>query len=200
MARTKKEEKKKVAKEEKPKKRSPAPSSASFRGAVKKERVKKAIKKVEKKKEEVSEVLKVSETLGLEDLEKGDRYYQAEGRRKTSVARVRLWTKGGAEFSVNQKPLEQYFPALRLQKTVSAPLEIMNCFNKFKISTLVRGGGLSSQAEAIRHGLARALVLLNPNFRKRLKKAGFLKRDSRMRERKKFGLKRARRAPQWAKR
>lgn len=165
-----------------------------------KKKTKKPLKKVEKKTEQVAEVLKVSETLGLEELERGDRYYQAEGRRKTSVARVRLWTKGVAELSVNQKPLEQYFPTFKLQKTVLAPLEIMNCLNKFKISTLVRGGGLSGQAEAIRHGLSRVLVLLNPNFRKKLKKAGFLKRDSRMRERKKFGLKRARRAPQWAKR
>ena len=76
----------------------------------------------------------------------------------------------------------------------------MKCQDKFKISVIVRGGGISGQAEAIRHGIARALVLFNPDFRKRLKKAGFLRRDSRMRERKKFGLRRARRAKQWSKR
>jgi len=76
----------------------------------------------------------------------------------------------------------------------------MQCLDKFRVSVIVRGGGLQGQAEAIRHGIARALVLFSPDFRKRLKKAGYLKRDPRMRERKKFGLKRARRAPQWQKR
>lgn len=76
----------------------------------------------------------------------------------------------------------------------------MKCLDKFRVETLVKGGGLSSQAEAIRHGTARALTLFNLDFKKRLRRAGFLTRDSRMRERKKFGLKRARRAPQWQKR
>jgi small subunit ribosomal protein S9 len=76
----------------------------------------------------------------------------------------------------------------------------MKTEDKFRVSVVVKGGGLQGQAEAVRHGLARALILFNPDFRKRLKKAGFLKRDPRMRERKKFGLKRARRAPQWRKR
>ena len=76
----------------------------------------------------------------------------------------------------------------------------IQCQDKFKVSVIVRGGGISSQAEAIRHGTAKILVIFNPDFRKRLKKAGFLRRDSRMRERKKFGLRRARRAKQWSKR
>jgi len=151
---------------------------------------------VEEKKPEPAE----EKILGLDEIIKTDRYFEADGRRKTSVARVRLWTKGGSEFIVNDKTFEKYFTTVRLQKTVLSPLEVMNCLNKFKISVLVSGGGITGQAEAVRHGLARVLTMLNPNFRKRLKKAGFLKRDSRMRERKKFGLKRARRAPQWAKR
>jgi small subunit ribosomal protein S9 len=128
------------------------------------------------------------------------RYFEAVGRRKTAVARVRLLTQGEKTFLVNKKPLEGYFPISELQQTVTAPLEKMKCLDKFRVSTIVKGGGLHAQAEAISHGIARALVLFNPDFRKRLKKAGHLTRDPRMRERKKFGLKRARRAPQWQKR
>ncbi len=131
---------------------------------------------------------------------KAAKYYETEGRRKTAVARIRLWTKGEKEFLINQKPLEKYFPTLELQQIAKSSLEKMKCLDKFRISVMVKGGGLSGQAEAIRHGLARTLVLFNSDFRKRLKKAGFLTRDARMRERKKFGLKRARRAPQWQKR
>lgn len=128
------------------------------------------------------------------------RYFGAVGRRKTAVARVRLWAKGRSEILVNEKPLEVYFPILELQQIALASLNKMKCLDKFKVQVKVKGGGLCAQAEAIRHGIARALVLFNADFRKRLKKAGFLTRDSRMRERKKFGLKRARRAPQWRKR
>ncbi|MDO8436509.1 MAG: 30S ribosomal protein S9 [bacterium] len=127
-------------------------------------------------------------------------YLEAVGRRKTSVARVRLFTRGGKEILINKKPLEQYFPSFVLRQVVLSPLEMMGCLDTFTIQVVLKGGGFSSQAEAIRHGLTRALVLFNPDFRKRLKRAGFLTRDPRMRERKKFGLKRARRAPQWAKR
>jgi len=82
----------------------------------------------------------------------------------------------------------------------ASSLKKMKCLDQFKTQVLVKGGGISAQAEAVRHGTARALVLFNPDFKKRLKKAGYLTRDPRMRERKKFGLKRARRAPQWQKR
>ena len=128
------------------------------------------------------------------------KYFEAVGRRKTAVARVRFFTQGKKTFLVNKKPLEVYFPIFEQQRTAIAPLEKMNCLDKFKILTIVKGGGLSSQAQALSHGIARALVLFNPDFRKRLKKAGYLTRDPRMRERKKFGLKRARKAPQWQKR
>jgi len=134
-----------------------------------------------------------------------EKYFEGIGRRKTAIARVRLLTLRSSRedekiFLVNEKPIEKYFPTFELQEVCKAALERMQCLDKFRVSVIIRGGGLQGQAEAIRHGIARALVLFSPDFRKRLKKAGYLKRDPRMRERKKFGLKRARRAPQWQKR
>lgn len=129
-----------------------------------------------------------------------ERYWEAVGRRKTAIARVRLFTKGEKGVWVNAKPIEGYFHYPYLRQIASEALETMNSQDRFRASIKVLGGGLHAQAEAIRHGTARALVLFNPDFRKRLKRAGFLTRDSRMKERKKFGLKGARRAPQWAKR
>ena len=136
----------------------------------------------------------------IKSKQKPARYFEAVGRRKTAIARVRLFTKGEKEILVNEKPYKEYFPELELQQIVTASLEKMKVLDKFRVIVKVKGGGFHSQAEAIRHGIARALLLFNPDFRKRLKKAGYLTRDARMRERKKFGLKRARRAPQWSKR
>jgi len=147
-----------------------------------KKEVKKKVKKVEKKKEI-------------------NRYYESQGRRKTSVARVRIWSsKDNDEFLINKKPLNKYFPNFVLQEVAKASLKKMGLESNFKVSVIVKGGGLFSQAEAIRHGIARSLVDFNSEFRKKLKKAGYLTRDSRMRERKKFGLKRARKSPRWSKR
>lgn len=128
-----------------------------------------------------------------------DRYFEDVGRRKTATARVRMFTKPG-HFIVNGKPYGVYFPTLDLQKTVEDPLKEMKLWERFRVSAIVSGGGTHAQAEAIRHGLARCLIRFNGDFRKRLKRAGFLTRDPRMKERKKFGLKKARRAPQWQKR
>ena len=133
-------------------------------------------------------------------VEKKAKYFEAVGRRKTAVARVRFWTKGKNEFLINDKLYQEYFSVLRLQQIATDSLEKMKCLDKFRIQVLVKGGGIRAQAEAVRHGTARALVLFNPDFKKRLRKVGYLSRDPRMRERKKFGLKRARRAPQWQKR
>ena len=130
---------------------------------------------------------------------KPDRYFEAVGRRKTAVARVRLFTRAG-DFTVNGKLYGSYFQTFELQKTVEDALQKMKLFGRFRVSAKVFGGGHHTQAEALRHGLARCLIKFNPDFRKRLKRAGYLKRDPRMKERKKFGLKKARRAPQWAKR
>jgi small subunit ribosomal protein S9 len=131
---------------------------------------------------------------------KPDRYFEAVGRRKTAVARIRLFTKGDKEFLVNNKTYQEYFVMPEDQEMAVASMKKMKCLDKFRVTVKVKGGGHSAQAEAIRHGTARILVEFNNNFRKRLRKAGFLTRDPRMRERKKFGLRRARRAPQWAKR
>lgn len=128
------------------------------------------------------------------------RYFEAVGKRKTAVARVRLFTRGEKVFLVNEKPFTVYFPTLNLQQIATASLRKMRCLDKFRVLVKVRGGGVNAQAEALRHGITRALTLFNPDFKKRLRRAGYLTRDARKRERKKFGLKRARRAPQWAKR
>lgn len=138
--------------------------------------------------------------IKLKKTKESARYFEAVGRRKTAVARIRLFTKGGKEFLINNKPIESYFQTPALQQLARASLAKMKCLEKFNVLINVKGGGLNAQAEAIRHGIARALILFNPDFRRRLKKVGYLTRDSRARERKKFGLKRARRAPQWRKR
>lgn len=130
---------------------------------------------------------------------KPERYFEGIGRRKTSVARVRLFTRAG-DFMVNGKHYADYFPTLDQQKIAEEALQKMKLFGRFKVLVKVSGGGIHSQAEALRHGLARCLIKFNPDFRKRLKRATFLKRDPRMKERKKFGLNKARKAPQWAKR
>jgi len=128
------------------------------------------------------------------------RYFEAIGRRKTSLARVRLFTQGEKAIIINEKPYQSYFFDSNLQQIIISSLEKMKVIDKFRILVRVRGGGIHSQAEAIRHGISRALVKFNPDFKKRLRRVGYLTRDPRMRERKKFGLKRARRAPQWQKR
>lgn len=127
------------------------------------------------------------------------RYFEGIGRRKTAVARVRL-VPGGRGFLVNGKALENFFPMPRLRNAARAPIESLKLEERFSVNAKVRGGGIKAQAEAVRHGLAQALVLHNPELKKRLRALGYLTRDSRMAERKKYGLKKARRAPQWAKR
>lgn len=159
------------------------------------------IKKKAPVKKKVVKKEKTEEVITEKPLEKNSsQYFQGVGRRKTSVARVRLYNKKNGLVVVNGKKLEEYFLTETLQKTVISPLDKMKSLDKFEINVLVRGGGINSQAEAIRHGISRALVIFNEEYKKRLRKAGLLTRDSRMKERKKFGLKRARRAPQWSKR
>lgn len=132
------------------------------------------------------------------------RYFEAVGRRKTAVARVRLFMSGAAskdtEFKVNEKSYKQYFPLVKQHKALFSPMELLSVADKLRGTIKVSGGGLSAQSEAVRHGIARALVLIDKNFKKKLRRAGYLTRDSRMVERKKYGLKKARRAPQWKKR
>jgi len=168
------------------------PRPSAKRAPAKKAR---KVKKIEKKEEDIIEKPKEKPQV-----EKPEKYLEAVGRRKTAVARVRLFTRGEKTILVNNKPYNIYFPTLELQQIIQAPLQKMKCLDKFGVLAMVKGGGYHAQAEAVRHGIARVLILFNFDFRKRLKKAGYLTRDSRMRERKKFGLKRARRAPQWQKR
>jgi small subunit ribosomal protein S9 len=135
----------------------------------------------------------------IEGKKKAERYFEAVGRRKTAVARVRLSTRQG-DFTVNSRPCSVYFPTLELRGIAEDALAKMKLSGHFRVSAKISGGGIHAQAEALRHGLSRCLVKFNADFRKRLKRVKFLTRDSRMRERKKFGLKKARRAPQWQKR
>lgn len=130
---------------------------------------------------------------------KKEKYYEAVGRRKAATARVRLFTKN-KEILVNDKPLAKYFTIARLQREAVSPLDKMKIADKLGVVAKVQGGGIMAQSEAIRLGIARALIEFNPIFRKRLRKLGLLTRDSRVVERKKPGLKKARRAPQWTKR
>jgi len=128
-----------------------------------------------------------------------DRYFYAVGRRKRAVARVKLIV-GKGEVVVNDRDYKEYFSRTSLQKIINDPQICIGRADGFDAKVKVKGGGVRGQAEAVRHGIARALVCFEPNFRKKLKKAGFLKRDPRKKERKKYGLRRARRAPQWSKR
>jgi small subunit ribosomal protein S9 len=134
------------------------------------------------------------------DTNKGE-YYYGMGRRKTAVARVRLFPNGDGSITVNGKNGGQYFGQREtLTSTVTAPLRLLEVSDTFNMSVRVVGGGSSGQAGAIRHALSRALLRVNPDWKQALRKAGFLTRDPRMKERKKPGLKRARKAPQYTKR
>jgi len=136
----------------------------------------------------------------IKKTEKEMKYFEAVGRRKTAIARARIFLQGEKEIKVNNKSYKIYFPTIELQKIIESPFNKLNCQDKFGVNLLVKKGGIHAQAEAARLAIAKALCLLDPNFKKLLRNEGYLTRDSRMRERKKFGLKRARRAPQWSKR
>ena len=126
--------------------------------------------------------------------------YWGTGRRKKAIARVRLIPSGSGEIVINDRPLEDYFPQGTTQYTVKQPLVEIGAENKYDIIVNVIGGGYTGQAGAIRLGISRALLQAEPDTRPALKKAGFLTRDPRVKERKKYGLKKARRAPQFSKR
>ena len=127
-------------------------------------------------------------------------YMYGTGRRKSSVARVHLIPNGSGVITVNGRDIDDYFGLETLKLIVRQPLAVAGVEGKFDIVVRVAGGGVSGQAGAIRHGLSRALLVYDENLRGELKKAGFLTRDPRMKERKKYGLKAARRAPQFSKR
>lgn len=128
------------------------------------------------------------------------KYIEAIGRRKTAVARVRITPSTKSSFIINEKEVNDYFPTSELRSIVDSAFSKGEIKNKYIITVKVNGSGIHSQAEAIRHGITRALVKEDENLRSQLKKLGFLKRDPRKKERKKFGLKKARKAPTWSKR
>ncbi len=183
----KKGEEKAVDKKEavkKPAAKKPAAKKAApKKAAAKKPAAKKTVKAEEKKAE----------------MKKGS-YIPAVGRRKTSIARIRLIKNGSGVITINDRALDQYFGVFEHRNQVREPLVVVGQADAVDVSIKVLGGGMRGQAEAIRQGISRALIVLNPTFRKSLKKLGFLTRDPRAKERKKPGLKKARRAPQWSKR
>ena len=128
------------------------------------------------------------------------KYSYGTGRRKSSVARVRVYENGTGSITINGRDIDEYFGLDTLKLIVRQPLVTTDMLGKVDVEVNVCGGGVSGQAGAIRHGISRALVVMNPEFRAALKAAGFMTRDPRMTERKKYGLKGARRAPQFSKR
>ena len=138
-----------------------------------------------------------------------EKYYESVGRRKNAIARVRLITRKSTDttpneeraiLNVNGKDYFDYFKEKELHEVVEGPFRKLKSLNRFKATIKVLGGGIRGQADAIVHGLARSLILFDANFSKKLRKSGYLTRDSRVKERRKYGLKKARKAPQWAKR
>jgi small subunit ribosomal protein S9 len=127
------------------------------------------------------------------------RYYESVGRRKRAVARVRLYP-GDGQFVINDKEMKEYFGRTRDWQEASAPLRLSHNEDQFNVSVHVKGGGITGQAQAIRHGVARALLRFEPDLKTLMRRAGYLTRDPREKERKKPGLKRARKAPQYTKR
>lgn len=185
-----------------------APKTAKVK-AEKKPKIEKpkkvaAPKVVEK---EVTPMIAVQEKVDTVDkavkTEKLEKYFYAVGRRKTSVAQVRLFENEKAteaDLLINGKKMKEYFPVASMQSNLLSPLRTVGMLGKFRMTVLVRGGGVTGQVEAVRLGIARALVKYDEKLKKSLKDVGLMTRDSREVERKKPGLKKARRAPQWAKR
>ena len=159
------------------------------------------VKKVKKEKIQSAVVKEVAPKVEKKSAD--EVYFYGVGRRKSSVAQVRLFSYDkatDADLIVNDKKLKDYFPGSNLQNTFLAPLKAVGLYGKVRATVLVRGGGVTGQVEAVRLGIARALVKYDETFKKTLKELGFMTRDAREVERKKPGLKKARKAPQWAKR
>lgn len=129
-----------------------------------------------------------------------NKYIRTIGRRKTSTAIVKLVASSKSSYTINGKDFKLYFPTNALQKLITDPFVTSEIKQKFEVTVTTKGGGINSQAEAVRHGIARALVKFDEELHTTLKKAKMLKRDPRSKERRKFGLKKARKAPQWSKR
>lgn len=168
---------------------------------TKKTTAKKSTVKATKAAPEKATPVKIEEkAIAAQFVKRTGNYFYANGKRKTSVACVRLYSNGTGSITVNTKPFEVYFPVFTDQDKIISPLRVSNVVKAFDITVLVHGGGIHSQAEAVRHGIAKALLAYDAALRSILKPIGLITRDSRVKERKKYGLKRARRAPQFSKR
>ncbi len=143
--------------------------------------------------------MKSQQKIESKEAKIAERYIEASGGRKTASARARLYTKGSG-LTVNGSDYKDYFRAEKHRAAAIAPFELMKVGETMRASVKVVGGGINAQAEAVRNAIAKALAKFNQDFKKRLRRAGFITRDSRAVERKKYGLKKARRAPQWQKR
>ena len=156
---------------------------------------------MEETEKEKTEVVKEEDRIPSVLIPKG-RYVEAIGRRKRASARVRVWEEKGAKkaFVINDREVFDYFPTEETREVAKDALAKLKIQNRFIVNAHVKGSGVSAQADAVRHGLSRALAGLDPEWKKKLKKAGFLKPDIRIVERKKFGKKKARKSPQWSKR
>ncbi|KKT89331.1 MAG: ribosomal protein S9, small subunit ribosomal protein S9 [Parcubacteria group bacterium GW2011_GWC1_45_14] len=177
-------------------KKAPAKKAPAKKAAAKKAAPKKAEAKVEVKAEVKEVKAKVEKKISA-------KYFYGVGRRKTSVAQVRLYENDkatDADLVINDKEMKDYFPTLAQQNVMTAPLKGIGMHGKFTMTALVKGGGMTGQVEAVQLGISRALVAFDESLKKSLRDNGFLTRDARKVERKKPGLKKARRAPQWAKR
>lgn len=178
-----------VAKDEKKPVKKPAPKKKT--DDLEEAKAEKEVAKIEVLESEEKEASKTA---------KGGSFIPTVGRRKRAIARVRLIKNGKGTITVNGKAYDKYFTTFELREIVTSPLKTSGQETSVDVSAKVQGGGIRGQAEAVRHGISRALIQLNQTFRKSLKKLGYLERDSRKKERKKFGLKGARRSPQWSKR
>ena len=192
-----------MAKEDKTTKKEVKKTTAKKPAAKKAVAPKKTVKKVVAKKTAAPKKVEVKEEapkkIKIKEAFSG-KYLNSIGRRKTAIARIRLYQNGSNQIIVNDKDYRDYFQVESMQGKVREALDKMKITDKFDISVMVKGGGVDSQAEAVRHGISRALIKLDEAYKKRLRKEGLLTRDSRMKERKKPGLKRARKAPRWSKR
>jgi small subunit ribosomal protein S9 len=167
---------------------------------VKKPAIKAAKPEIKKVKPVAAKPVEVAAPVKSAPKVKSKNYFYAFGKRKTAGASVRLITEGTGVITINGRTFENYFPVFTDQDKILTALRLTNTLKTFDISVKVAGGGIHCQAEAVRHGISRALLLHDATLRGTLKSAGYLTRDSRTKERKKYGLKRARRAPQWQKR
>lgn len=133
-------------------------------------------------------------------METQQQYYYGTGKRKTAIAKVRLYLDDGGPILINGKTMEEYFNWEPWQKTINEPFRVSDTRGRFRVIAKVMGGGVNAQAQAIRHGIARALIVFDPTLKPTLRRYGLITRDPRIKESKKYGLKRARRAPQYTKR